>query len=217
MDIELLEQPNLNEKDNSALFHYLRNISCNSKFAVSVLQTLLEEHRTTDRERWNKDKVLVKFEICYVVKSLVQVQSKLESGEVGKLSYKARGTFQIVEVLGNDSYHVQQYNNKDSTIRMYIGIDLYLLPPAIFTGDPLDTMDVQYSNYSNAPILSPLKKSLKIETYNNIHFDKPPSRQSESKDVFSCQLEKTALKPHAIPALPAVKEINGVYMQLFSL
>ena len=41
--VELLEQPSLNEDNNSALFHYLRNVSCNSKFAVPVLHTLLEE------------------------------------------------------------------------------------------------------------------------------------------------------------------------------
>ena len=29
LDIELLEQPNHNKENNSALFHYLRNVSCN--------------------------------------------------------------------------------------------------------------------------------------------------------------------------------------------
>ena len=50
LDIELLDQPSLNNKENSALFHYLRNVSCNSQFSISILQTLIEERRSAHRE-----------------------------------------------------------------------------------------------------------------------------------------------------------------------
>ena len=93
LDTELLEQPNLNTKENSALFHYLLNVSGDSKIAVAVLQTLLEERRLAHKERWNEDGVLYKFAKEGVVKAHVQVQSKQDSGEVEKLSYKARGPF----------------------------------------------------------------------------------------------------------------------------
>ena len=53
LDIELLDQPSLNNKEHSALFHYLRNVSCNSQFSISVLQTLIEKRRSAHRERWN--------------------------------------------------------------------------------------------------------------------------------------------------------------------
>ena len=106
MGIKLLEQPNLNEKDNDALFYYLRNVSCNSKFAISVLQILLEERRAAHRDRRNKNKVLIKYSKDDVVKSHVQVQSKLVTGEVGNVSYAVRGPFIIVDDLGNDAYHV---------------------------------------------------------------------------------------------------------------
>ena len=89
------------------MFHYLHNVSYNSKFATSVLQILLEERRAAHRDRWNKDKVLIKYSKGDVVKAHVQVQSKLATGEVGKISYAARGPFIIVENLENDSYHVQ--------------------------------------------------------------------------------------------------------------
>ena len=105
LGIKLLEQPNLNEKDNDALFYYLRNVSCNSKFAISVLQILLEE-RAAHRDRRNKNKVLIKYSKDDVVKSHVQVQSKLVTGEVGNVSYAVRGPFIIVDDLGNDAYHV---------------------------------------------------------------------------------------------------------------
>ena len=70
------------------------------------------------------------------------MKSKRASGEVGKLSNKVRGPFIILGDLGGDSYHVQQYNDKDSAVIKYKGTDVYLLPPAIFPSDPLDTMDV---------------------------------------------------------------------------
>ena len=50
LDIELLDQPRLNNKEHSALFYYLRNVSCNSQFSTSVLQMLSEERRSTHRE-----------------------------------------------------------------------------------------------------------------------------------------------------------------------
>ena len=203
----MLKQPNLNEKNNSALFRYLRNVSCNSKFTVSVLQILLEERRLAHKERWTKDKVSYTFEKGYVVRAHLQVQSRLDSGEVGKLSYKARGQFQNVEVLGNDSYHVQRYNEVDSAIRKYEGTNIYFLPLGIFTSDPLDTMDVIYLNYSNAPIVSPLKQPFKMDMYNNVYFDKPPLSQSASTDIFSCQLNEISLQHHEIPNTPTVKDI----------
>ena len=97
------------------------------------------------------------------MKAHIQVKSKSDRGEVGKLSYRACGPFQIVEVLGNYSYHVQQYNDTDSAIRKYKSTDLYLLPTAIFTSNPLDTMDVSYLNDLNEPIVFLLKQPLKIE------------------------------------------------------
>ena len=104
------------------------------------------------------------------MKAHVQVQSKLDNGEVGKLSYRARGPFQIIEDLGSDSYHVKRHNNANSVVRKDKGTELYLLPPAIFPSDPLDTMDMRYLNYFNAPVISPLKWALKIEMYNDTYF-----------------------------------------------
>ena len=89
------------------------------------------------------------------------LQSKLDKGEVSKLSYRARGPFQIIEDLGSDSYNIKGYNDANSTVRKYKGTDLYLLPSAIFLSDHLDTMDVWYLNYSNASVISPLNRALK--------------------------------------------------------
>ena len=73
LSIELLDQPSLNNKEHSALFHYLRNVYCNSQFSISILQTLIEERRSTHRERSDKNREAYKFNKGYVVKAHIQV------------------------------------------------------------------------------------------------------------------------------------------------
>ena len=68
-------------------------------------------------------------------------------------------------------------------------------------------MDMRYLNYSNAPIVSPLKKALNIDMYNDVYFQKPPVSVSTSKDAFSCHLDKLALAPHPAPNIKSAKEI----------
>ena len=96
-----------------------------------------------------------------MAKAYIQVQSKLDNGEVGEFSYRAHGSFQIIEDLGSDSYHVKRYNDANSEVRKYKGTYLFILLSAIFPNNPLDTMDVRYLNYSITPVISPLKKHLK--------------------------------------------------------
>ena len=143
------------------MFHYLRNVSYNSKFSIFILQTLIEEHRFSHRDRWNEKGVAYKLHKGDVVKTNIQIQSKLDNGEVGKLSHRERGPFQIVEDLGSDSYHAKRYHNTDSAVRKCKGTDLYFLPLSIFLSESLDTMDVRYLNYSNGPIIYSLKKHSK--------------------------------------------------------
>ena len=47
---------------------------------------------------------------------------------------------------------------------------MYLLPQSIPPHNSVDTMDQRYLNFSHAPIVSPLKKSLQIELYNYTYF-----------------------------------------------
>ena len=90
------------------LFKYLLDVSTNSQFPISVLQILLEKRITKHRERWNKGRHQKNFKVGDVVKAHTQVQSKVETGEVNKLYYRALGPFQVKTVLGNDSYELQQ-------------------------------------------------------------------------------------------------------------
>ena len=197
MDVELSSMPTISDNTNSALFKYLRDVSNDSKFATSVVQILVEERRDAHRQRWNKDKIEELFELGDVVKAHVQVTSKAETGEVGKLSYQARGPFQISKILGHNSYEVKRYNDPESAVRKYKGTELYLLPPAIFPHEPLDTMDERYLNYSYAPIVSPLKKALKIEMYNDTYFSPNTITVNKSSaNQPSNDIDSTAFTEH---------------------
>ena len=163
MDVKLSAMPTINSNKKSALYKYLRDVSNNSTFAVSVIQVLIEERRAAHQDRWNKNKDTQSFEVCEVVKAHVQVNSNADTGAVAKLSYRAKGPFQVTKILGYNSYEVKRYNEPNSASRKYKGTELYLLPPTIYPHEPLDMMDERYLNYSHAPIVSPLKNALKIE------------------------------------------------------
>ena len=207
LDVELCPSPPLNDRGNSALMNYLRTVSNDSEFTISVLQILIEERRDSHHQRHN-DKVssLVVFEVGDVVKAHVQVQSQAATGQVGKLSYKARGPFQISKVLGHGSYEVQKYNDPTSATRKYKSTELYLLPPALFPSDPLDTTDQRYLNYEHAPIPHPLQQPLQIELYNDKYFSPPPHHlQSPSTNRFTISSDHLAL---TTPHIPTNQELH---------
>ena len=92
-----------------------------------------------------------------------QGQSSSGTGAVNQLSYQARGPFQIKEVLGINSYSVQQYNDNTSIIRKCKGTEINLLQQSLFPHEPLDTIDRQHLNFAHTPMVSPLKYPLQIE------------------------------------------------------
>ena len=204
MDVKLLSSPVLNSADDTALYTYLRDVSNDSTFATSVLQVLVEERRTAHRDRWNKEHARKPFEIGDVVKAHVQVQSNSKSGIVKKLSFQARGPFQIVEILEGNSYLVKRYNSDQSSTRKYKGSELYLLPPSIFPHDLVNTMDQRYLNFSNSLAVSPFKKSLQIELYNDTYFPSNSKHVTKpSLDQPSCQIDSLAFTPYSIEDIPA--------------
>ena len=95
------------------------------------------------------------------------------------------------------SYLVARYGKESSATRKYKGCELYLLPPSIFPHNPIDTTDQRYLNFSHAPIVSPLKKSLQIELYNDTYF--PSNYNHISKPSFnepSCNLDDAVFQAH---------------------
>ena len=200
LDVELSPSPTLNDESNSHLYQYLRDVSNESQFALSIVQILVEERRQSHQDRHNKDKTQPQFQVGDIVKAHVQVQSNAAKGQVGKLSYQARGPFKIITDLGHQSFEVQKLDKPTSATRKYKSTDLYLLPPSLFPPEPLDTMDQRYLNYENAPIVSPLRKPLGIEMYNEVHFHpKPPSTTNLIDNLPSNSIDAETFKPHNIP------------------
>ena len=132
-----------------------------------------------------------------VVKAHVQVQSNAKTGTGKKLSLQARGPFQIVEKLEGNSYMVRHYDKENGALRKYKGTVLYLLPPNIFPHNPVDVMDQKYLNFSNTSIVSPFKKPLNIEMYNDTYF--PSNSKHFIKPLLeqpSCNIDYQFFKLH---------------------
>ena len=103
-------------------------------------------------------------------------------------------------------------------IRKYKGTELYLLPPAIFPHEPLDTMDQRFMNYSHAPITSPLQRPLQIQAYNDTFIignhpsqslpitTPSPSKPSQHLPIAIHQPSKDT--PHSTVDLQAFQEHN---------
>ena len=76
-------------------------------------------------------------------------------------------------------YEVKWCNEPESEIWTYNGTYLYLLLPDIFPHGPVDTMDVRFWKYSQAPLVSPLQNLMKLEMYNDMYFQ--PSKVSVNR------------------------------------
>ena len=138
----------------------------------------------------------------------MQVQSKAEDGVVEKLSYCARGPFRIVKGLGFNSFEVQPWHDSSAATRKYKGVVLYLLPPALFAHDPLDTTDVQFLNYELAPIKSGMKRNLRIELQNAQFFEKINTKLDDPvTNQPSNNIATKAFKPHLLPEYPSIQKL----------
>ena len=145
-----------------------------------------------------------------VVKAHVQVQSRADTGVVGKLSYRARGPFVIITDLCNGSFEVQRYGDSASTIRKYKNTELYLLPPALFPLENLDLIDQIYLDCNHASIVSPLLKPMQIELYNDKWLDSKQAKiktKSTHVDLPSNELDSLAFKPHSTPTTHSLSEL----------
>lgn len=116
----------------------------------------------SDSSRQNKGKVISTLKVDDVVKVHVQVQVRADTGIVGELAYHARGLFILIKDLGNNSFEIQRYSNADSA-----NTELYLLPPALFPPEVLDTPDQCFLDCNNSPVVSPLLKPIQIELCND--------------------------------------------------
>ena len=162
LGVSLSPTPILNTETNSSLFNYLRDVSTYSTFSLSILQVLIEERRTAHRDlkKKTKEKKEYSLKVGNVVKVHVQVQSRADTCIVGKLVYRTRCPFIITKDLGMNSFEVQHYGQPGLSEHKYKHSEPYLLPPAIVPSEVLGTIDEQYLDCKNAPIISPLLKPM---------------------------------------------------------
>lgn len=132
LDVKISPTPVLNTETNSALFQYIRNVSTDSNFSLSILQIVIEERCSYHRDHQNKTKLECSLKVGYVVKSHIQVQSRAESGSVGKVCCRARGSIISTKDLRNGSFENKRYGAADSAYRKYKNTKCYLLPPTLF-------------------------------------------------------------------------------------
>ena len=72
-------------------------------------------------------------------------------------------------------------------------------------------MDVHFLKYSQAPIISPLHKPLRIEMYNDKYFNPNHLKKNvkqPSKYQASNQVDLQSFKTHSEPKIPPTKELT---------
>ena len=107
LDMELSPTPMLNNENNSTVFQYLRGMSTDSTFSLSILNILIEERITEHHKHHDKGETRCTLTVDDVLIAHIQVQSRVDTGLVGKVSYRARGPFIITKYLGNNSFEAQ--------------------------------------------------------------------------------------------------------------
>ena len=78
------------------------------------------------------------------MKAYVQVKSKSELGILKNLSYQAKGPFIVTKDLHHSAFDVKPYNRLNVTTLKYKATELYLVPPVLYSSEPLETIDQWY-------------------------------------------------------------------------
>jgi len=92
--------------------------------------------------------------------------------------------------------------------RKYKNTELYLLPPSFFSVDLLDTIGQRYLTSKYAPVVNPLKRSIKIELYNNKYLrekSKNTPTYFKINDKPSSLLDHIAFHPHPYTSYPSTR------------
>jgi len=124
------------------------------------------------------------------------VSSVADKGFVSKLSYKVKCPFTIKADLGHHSFEVQSYDDTNTAKRKYENTKLFVLPPSLFL---LDTINQRYLNSKFTPVVNPLKRSMKIELYNDKYLrekGKNTPTYSKINDKSSSLVGHIAFHPH---------------------
>ena len=102
------------------------------------------------------------------------IQSDRTKDKVAKLCNAVRGPYHILRSTGHGSYFFKKLYKPDSPERKKYDIRLVpSLPLSLKPCEPVDTTNMQYLSQLYGPLADPLKKSLRIELYNQKWSNKP--------------------------------------------
>ena len=152
---------------------YLKLTDSNRQFSSSILQILIEDHRSTHVECINNSRNLIFLKAGDIVMARPVIQSNISKNKIVKLSYYVRGLYLIVRRTVFCSYYVRKLHKPDSSELKFMAYDSYPLPPYLKPCDPVERTDTRYLNQTNTPLVHPLKNTLHIELYNEKWFTKP--------------------------------------------
>lgn len=172
LDIQLSEEPKIEDDDGENLLRYIRSLGRDIPFARKILAFTLEGRRIQRSERINERRKRIKYRVGDIVMARVAVQSDKSKQKVTKLIYKSTGPYVIAEDINLGSYMCRKYGRPNGALSKFMTEDLYLLPPQIMPCDEVDTPNLRYLNTDFAPNLKhPFSKSFDIEAYNTKWFD----------------------------------------------
>ena len=167
-DINLSALPQLTQNNDKSTIDYLILTDSNRRLSSSILKLLIEDCPTSHSKRVNNNKNVVELVVGDIVMMKTAIQIYISTNKVAKLSYQVRGSFLIVKCTGRGSYIVRNLYKPDSPEFKFIAIYLYHYLLLENRANLLIVLIIIFLNYKS------VEKSLNIEIYNEIWFDKPP-------------------------------------------
>ena len=130
---------------------------------------------------------------------------------IRKLLYRDKGLFVIIAKLSNNNFEVQLYDEPQSSKRKYKNKELYMLHPALFPSEPLNTTNQRFLNSHHAPVINPFQCSMKVALYSVKHL-----RQSKKLtptnltrlNHLSSELDNMAFTPRISSPYPSTSKLH---------
>ena len=133
----------------------------NSFLASEIFKILIEDRITTHIERINNNIHIVTMHREDLVMAGNSIQTCKAKYNVVKLSYAARGSFQIIRGTGYGNCIVRKLNKTDNPELNFMSEDLYISLSFLKHYEPVDSSNTRYLNQYHAPIINPLNNIFK--------------------------------------------------------
>ena len=130
----------------------------------------------------------------------VQVQSKRNTGTVGKLAYIKRGPYKIIKNYTGGSYELAPLAGRSRVTIKKHGSDLYLSPQSLVPHQPIQSSDQAYADLKKPTISNPYK-IIGLDGYN--------PAQPWSAPAAASQVDLSVIDD--IPPFPTVEQLDDEF------